>query len=143
MVDLVAEPGVADLIGSEKVVEAVRTSIRHDDSVKSDGEPSFPKALNGFCFANQTGACRNHYLLPGVRVDRICYETIHRCRRPTLQSVRQHGVDQSAFGQTMKRACRTNRTRGRAGRRPGGCRLGIDNRTSATAPVFRHRYAVD
>ena len=97
MVHLVAEAGVADLIESEELVEAVRAAVRHQQAVEGHGEPRFAERLDGLRFAENPRAGGNQHLPSRMRVERIGHETVHRRGARAIQSIRQHGVDDGSF----------------------------------------------
>jgi hypothetical protein len=69
IVDLVAESGVTDLVEPRKVIEARRVAVRHDETMKKNGEPGLPKTLDLARFAEQLRACRNQKMLAVMGID--------------------------------------------------------------------------
>ena len=63
LVHLVAEAGVADLIESEELVEAVRAAVRHQQAMEGDGEPRLAERLDGLRLAENPRAGGNQHLL--------------------------------------------------------------------------------
>ena len=97
LVDLVAQAGVADLIESEELVEAVRAAVRHQQAVEGHGEPRLAERLDGLRFAENPRAGGNQHLPSRVRVERVRHEAVHRRGARAIQPIRQHGVDDACL----------------------------------------------
>jgi hypothetical protein len=52
--DAILQAGVADLIQSNELVEAIRSTVGHEEPVKHDGESAFAERLDGPRFAKQS-----------------------------------------------------------------------------------------
>jgi len=111
MVHLVAEAGVADLIESEELVEAVRAAVRHQQAVERHSEPRFAKGLDRLRFSENSCAGGDKHLPARMRVERIGHETVHRRGARAIQSICQNGVDNGSFQHWMQRSRRANRWR--------------------------------
>ena len=111
MVHLVAEAGVADLIESEELIEAVRAAVRHQQAMEGHGKPRLAKRLDRLRFSENPRAGGDEHLPSRVRVERIGHETVHRRGARAIQSIRQNGVDNGAFEHAMQRSRRADRWR--------------------------------
>ena len=111
LVDLVAEAGVADLIESEELVEAVGAAVGHQQAMEGHGKPRFAERLDGLRFAENPRAGGNQHLPSRVRVERVRHEAVHRRGARAIQSIRQHGVDDGAFEHAMQRSRGADRWR--------------------------------
>ena len=103
LVHLVAQAGVADLIESEELVEAVRAAVGHQQAMERHGEPRLAERLHGLRFAENPRAGGNQHLPSRVRVERVRDEAVHGRRARAIQPIRQDGVDDGALEHAMQR----------------------------------------
>ena len=111
MVHLVAEAGVANLIESEELVEAVRAAVGHQQAMEGHGKPRLAKGLDRLRFAENPRACGDQHLPSRVRVERIRHEAVHRRGAGAIQPIRQNGVDNGSFEHAMQRSRCADRRR--------------------------------
>ena len=90
VVHLVAEAGVADLIESEELIEAVRAAVWHQQAMEGHGQPRLSERLDRLRFTENARAGGNQHLPSRVRIERIRDETVHG------RGARCHPVDSSA-----------------------------------------------
>ena len=110
LVDAVLESRVTDLVQSEELIESVRPSVWHHQTVERHGQSRFADALNWFGLPQQPGAGWNEDVLPAVRIERIGDQTVHWRRSGAIQSVRQNGVHKRPFEDPMQWTRGTDRS---------------------------------
>src|SRR5688572_17524898 len=111
LVDLITQAGVADVVQSHELIEPVRATVRHHKSVERDREPTLAIGLHWVCLAEDSRAGGNEDMATVMRVDRVCYQAIHRSGDAAIQPVRQHGIDKRALQDRVRRTDRADWSR--------------------------------
>src|SRR5262245_54343976 len=101
MVHLVAEAGVAVLIQSEELIQAIRAAVRHQEAMEGHGESHLSERLDGLRFPQNPCARGDEYLPPRMRIERVGYETVDGRRARAVQAIRENRVDDGPFQHAM------------------------------------------
>src|SRR5687767_7659622 len=97
LVYLIAETRIANIVQAHELIEAVRASVRHHQSIEGHGEPRIAERLDGLGFAEHARSRRYQHESAVMRIDRIRNETVDRGGRTTVQTVREDGIHQRSL----------------------------------------------
>jgi hypothetical protein len=109
LIHLVAKAGVADLIQPEELVQTLRASIRHHQTMERHRQARLAQRLDGTRLAQNPCAGRNDDVLSAVGIDRICHQTVHGRDAVPIETVRQHRIDDGALQEGVHGARRAQR----------------------------------
>src|SRR5918994_5540296 len=94
LVYLIAETRITDVVQAHELIEAVRASVRHHQSIEVHREPGIAERLHRLRFAEHARSRRYQHESPVMRIDRIRNETVDWGGGTTVQTVCEDGVYQ-------------------------------------------------